>query len=63
MPPCILSKETSDSNMTLVKDGMTTNLHCDQASHEYALGKRIFWFFSGCPCECSIIQHIIKDLG
>ena len=49
--------------MTLVKDGMTINLHCDQASHEHALGKRIFWFFSGCPCECSIIRHIIEDPG
>ena len=47
--------------MTLVKDGLTINLPCEHVAHEYLLGKRIFWFFSGCPCECSIIRHIIED--
>ena len=50
MSPCILSKKTSDSNVTLLKDGLTINLPCEQATHGYSLGKRIFWFFSGCPC-------------
>ena len=53
--PCILSKKTGDSNITLVKDGLTINLPCEQATHEYSLGNRIFWFFSECQCEYSII--------
>ena len=63
MSPCILSKKTGDSDMTLVKDGLTINLLCEQATHEHSLGKRISWFFRGCPCECSIIQSTIEDLG
>ena len=63
MFPCILSKKTGDSYMTLVKDGLIINLPYEQATHEYSLGERIFWFFSGCPCECSIIRRIIEDLG
>ena len=31
MSPCILSKKTGDSDMTLVKDGLTINLLCEQA--------------------------------
>ena len=42
MSPCILSKKTDDLDMTLVKDGLTINLPCKQATHEYSLGKRIF---------------------
>ena len=61
MSPCILSKKTGDSDMILVKDGLTINLPCEQATREYSLGKRIFWFFSGFPCECSIIQRIIEN--
>ena len=49
--------------MTLVKDGLTINLPCEQTAHEYSLGERIFWLFNGCPCECSIIRRIIEDLG
>ena len=30
MSPCILSKKISDSDMTLVKDGLTINLPCEQ---------------------------------
>ena len=45
---CILSKKTGGSNMTLLKNGLTINLPCEQAAHGYSLGKRIFWFFSGC---------------
>ena len=63
MSPCILSKKTGDSNMTLVKYGLIINLPCEQAAHEYSLGERIFSFFSGCTCECSIIRHIIEDPG
>ena len=63
MSPCILSKNTGDSNVTLLKDGMTINLPCEQATHGYSLGKGIFWFFSGCSCECSMILYIIKDPG
>ena len=61
MSPCILSKETGDLNVTLLKDGLAINLPCEQAALGYSLGKRIFWFFSGCPCECSMILDIIED--
>ena len=63
MSQCIISKKTGDSNVTFLKDGMTINLLCEQAADEYLLGKRIFWFFSGCPCECSMIFHIIEGPG
>ena len=63
MSLCILSKKTSDSNVTLLKDGLTINLPCKQVAHGYSLGKRIFWLFSGCPCECFMILRIIEDLG
>ena len=62
MSPCILSKKTGDLDMTLVKDGLIINLPYEQAAHEYLLGKKIFWFFSGCPCEYLIIRRIIEDL-
>ena len=42
MSLCILSKKTSDSNVTLPNDGRTINLPCEQAAHEYSLGKRSF---------------------
>ena len=42
MSLCILSKKTSDSNVTLLKDGRTINLPCEQAAHAYSLCKRIF---------------------
>ena len=42
MFPCILSKKTGDSDMTLVKDGLIINLPCEQVAHEYSLGERIF---------------------
>ena len=61
MSPCILSKKIDDSNVTLLIDGITINLPCEQASYRYSLGKRIFWFFSGCPSECSMILRIIED--
>ena len=38
MSPCILSKETGDSNVTLLKDGMTINLPCEQAAYGYLIG-------------------------
>ena len=41
MSPCILSKKTSDSYVTLLKDGLTINLPYEQATHGYSLGKRI----------------------
>ena len=41
MSSCILFKKTSDLDMTL-KDGMISNLPCEQAAHEYSLGERIF---------------------
>ena len=63
MSPCILSKKIGDSNVTLLKDGLTINLPCEQAAQGYLLGKRIFWFFSGCSCKCSMNLCIIKDLG
>ena len=63
MSLCIFSKKTIDSNVTLLNDGLTINLPCEQTAHGYSLGKRIFWFFSGCPCECSMILRIIEDPG
>ena len=38
MSLCILSKMIGDSNVTLLKDGMTINLPCDQAVQGYSLG-------------------------
>ena len=32
MSPCILSKKNSDSNVTLLKDGLTINLPCEQVA-------------------------------
>ena len=61
--PMYYSKKTGDADMNLVKDGLTINLPCEQTAHEYSLGKIISWFFSGCPCECLIIRHIIEDPG
>ena len=60
MSSCILSKKVGDSNVTLLIDGLIINLPCEQIAHEYSLGKRIFWFFSGCPYECSMIFRIIE---
>ena len=34
MSSCILSK-TSDSNVTLLKDGLTFNLPCEQEAHVF----------------------------
>ena len=61
MSPYILSKKIGDSNVTLLNDGLTINLPCDQVANEYSLGKRILWFFSGCSCEYYMILRIIKD--
>ena len=63
MSPCTLSMKTDDSNVTLLKNGKTINLLYEQATHGYSLGKRIFQFFSRCPCECFFILHIIEELG
>ena len=63
MPSCILFKKNGDLNTTFLKYGLTINLPCKEAAHRYSLGKRIFWLFSGCPCECSMILCIIEDLG
>ena len=41
MPPFILFKKTGYSDKTLVKDGLTINLPCEQATNEYSLGKKI----------------------
>ena len=47
MSPCILFKKTEDSNVTLLKDGLTINLPCEQATHWYSLGKKnllvLYW--------------------
>ena len=42
VPMYILSKNTGDSNVTLLKDGLTINLLCEQATYGYSLGKIIF---------------------
>ena len=63
MSLCIQSMNIDDSNVTLLKDGLTINLPCKQAAHGYSMGKRILWFFSGYPYECSMILRIIEDLG
>ena len=52
MSPYIIFKKTSDLNVTLLKNGMTINLPYEQVAHGYSLGKRIFWFFSGCLYKC-----------
>ena len=61
MSLCILSKKTGESKVTLLNDDLTINLPCEQTTHGYSLRKKIFWFFSGCPCECSMIFRIIED--
>ena len=62
MSPCILSlKKTTYSDMILLNDGLIINLPCEQGSQENSLGKRIFWFFNGCPCDCSMIYRIIEN--
>ena len=61
MSSCIISKKIDYSNVTLLNDGLTINLPCEQVADEYSLGKRVFWFFSGYPCECSMILGIIED--
>ena len=61
MSPCIISKKIGDSNVNLLIDDLTINLPYEQAAHGYSLEKRIFWFFSGCPCECYMILRIIED--
>ena len=42
MSSCILSKKTSDSNVTLLKDGLSINLPFKQVENGYSLGKIIF---------------------
>ena len=37
MSPCVFSKKTGDSNVTLLNDCMTINLHCEQATHGYSV--------------------------
>ena len=59
MSPCIISKKTDDSNVTLLKDGLTI-IYLMSKSH---IGLHWAWFFNGCLCECSMILHIIEDLG
>ena len=54
-------KKTGDSDLILLNDGLTINLPCKQGSQENSLGKRIFWFFNGCLCDCSMIHRIIED--
>ena len=61
MSPCIISKKTNDLNVIILIDGLTINLPYEQATQGYSLGKRTFWFFSGCSCECSMILRIIED--
>ena len=63
MSPCILSKKIGDLDMTLVKDGLTINLLCEQTTHEYSLGERIFWFFSRCLCDVRLFDASLKTLG
>ena len=63
MSQCIISKNTGDSYVTLLKDGPTINLPCEQAIHEHSLSKIIFWFFNERPCECSMIFRIIENPG
>ena len=41
---------------------LTINLPCEKTTHGYSLGKRIFWFFRRCICECSMILRTIEDL-
>ena len=61
MSPCILYKKIGNLDMILLNDGLTINLPFEQGSQENSLGKRIFLFFNGCPCDCSMIRRIIED--
>ena len=40
--PCIHSKKIGDSYETLLNDGLTINLPCEQTTHGYSLDKIIF---------------------
>ena len=51
MAPCFLSKKTSDSYVTLLKDGPTINLPREQIAHGYSLGKKK-------PFGCLVDGHV-----
>ena len=63
MSPCILSQKTSGSDMTLVKDGLTINLPCEQATHEYSLGERIFGSLVDAYVSVRLFDGSLKTLG
>ena len=42
MSPRVLSKKIGDSNLTLIKDGLTINLLCEQAEHGFHWAKEFF---------------------
>ena len=49
--------------MILLNDDLTIKFPCEQGSQENLFGKRIFWFFNGCPCDCFIIRKIKGDVA
>ena len=63
MSPCILSKKTGDSDMTLVKDGLTINLLCEQATHEYSLSKKSFGSLMDVHVNVLLFNASLKTLG
>jgi hypothetical protein len=40
-----------NSITTFDEYGLVINLHGEHAAHVFSLGKRISWFFKGCPYE------------
>ena len=63
MSPCILSKKIGGSNMTLVKDVVTINLSCEQATHEYSLGKESFGSLVDAHVSVRLFDASLKTLG
>ena len=63
MFPCILSKKTGDSSMTLVKDGLTINLPCEQATHEYSLAKKSSSSLVDAHVSVRLFDASLKTLG
>ena len=63
MSSCILSKKTGDSDMTLVKDGLTINLLCEQATHEYSLSKKSFGSLMDVHVSVRLFDASLKTLG
>ena len=58
MSTCILSTKTGDSNVTLLKDGLTINLPYEKAAHGYSLAKES----SGSLVDAYVSVHYFSAL-